>query len=303
MAAPASATHFLFAVAAGVKMSLGKFVLLKLAAGGAGWYVLAAAPAEPALSYGGYVGVGLAIGTAVGTAGASVVAALGIHFYKPRLEAHSWRDRYERAEREKAEARAAIEDNRREIEAVMNRLRAVETDRDGLVAQLSTLGKQLSGAMADNLRLSHNLLVLSGRQKPGAPFDQTKILVGDEPPAEPTGPRVLVVEDNPQSLEADCHLLRLGNFRVKAVTDLAEAMESLDSFAPDFVILDLMLPGGDGADLLREVRARGLATKVIVTTGKAWDQLHDVRALMPDLLLRKPFDYPNDVLPLLMGGA
>jgi two-component system response regulator TctD len=58
---------------------------------------------------------------------------------------------------------------------------------------------------------------------------------------------------------------------------------------PDFVILDLMLPDGDGTEVLRAIRAAGLPIRVVVTTGlddRARNEA--VHSLGPDLFLLKP---------------
>lgn len=65
----------------------------------------------------------------------------------------------------------------------------------------------------------------------------------------------------------------------------------LSEHEPDFVILDLMLPDGDGADILRDLRTSGSCAKVIVVTGISDAQrMRDVQALGPYRFVRKPFD-------------
>lgn len=74
---------------------------------------------------------------------------------------------------------------------------------------------------------------------------------------------------------------------------LAEGLAALDA-RPHWVILDLMLPDGDGGLVLRRVRDYGLPIRVVVTTGSHDpDRLRLVRALQPDALLGKPIRLPE----------
>ena len=61
------------------------------------------------------------------------------------------------------------------------------------------------------------------------------------------------------------------------------------AYDPEYVVLDLMLPDGDGVVLLRAIRAGGRPTRVAVTTGSIEKaRLASVRLLKPDVLLFKP---------------
>jgi len=60
---------------------------------------------------------------------------------------------------------------------------------------------------------------------------------------------------------------------------------------PDCLILDLMLPDGNGASVLKHVRESGLPIRVAVATGTSDPaMLAEVAALRPDVLYRKPLD-------------
>jgi DNA-binding NarL/FixJ family response regulator len=67
---------------------------------------------------------------------------------------------------------------------------------------------------------------------------------------------------------------------------------------PDFLILDLRLPDGDGEAVLEAVKDAGLKTRVIVCSGAADPlRLLRLRELKPDLTLVKPID-PNVICNL-----
>jgi CheY-like chemotaxis protein len=106
--------------------------------------------------------------------------------------------------------------------------------------------------------------------------------------------RVLVVEDDRVSRRALSRLFAARGWEVAEAATLAEGFEALDP-PPSCIVLDLMLPDGDGAELLRHVRATGLPTRVVVATGiEDQRRLQAIARLRPDSLIRKPIDF--DVL-------
>lgn len=104
----------------------------------------------------------------------------------------------------------------------------------------------------------------------------------------PAGARFVVVEDHEATREAlQTELVREG-FEVVAVGTVAAALAALES-APDFMILELTLPDGDGETVLQAIRAKQLPTRVAVSSGVEDDDRWDrVRRLRPHALLRKP---------------
>ena len=103
--------------------------------------------------------------------------------------------------------------------------------------------------------------------------------------------RVLVVEDDPDSLETLlklCH--RLGHTCLTA-TSRAEALSMLIHQPPDAILLDLMLPGGNGIEVLRVVRAHHFGARVAVVTAADSGMIEEVERLKPDAVFRKPLDF------------
>jgi DNA-binding response OmpR family regulator len=101
---------------------------------------------------------------------------------------------------------------------------------------------------------------------------------------------VLIVEDDLTSATALRSILTRKGCQVELALTLAEGMRLL-SGPFDFVILDLMLPDGNGADLLRRVRQQVPGLKVAVMTALAdTTKLREVQAMGPHRLLRKPID-------------
>ena len=75
-------------------------------------------------------------------------------------------------------------------------------------------------------------------------------------------PKVLVVEDDPDTCANLCDILELDNFHVSIACSAEEARTSLASNSVDIVVLDRKLPGGLAEDLLPEFR-RSPDTSVI----------------------------------------
>ncbi|MDK3074430.1 response regulator [Sedimentitalea sp. JM2-8] len=65
---------------------------------------------------------------------------------------------------------------------------------------------------------------------------------------------VLLIEDEPNIIEAIRFLLTRDGWRVDTHCDGTDAVQVIEAAKPDLVILDLMLPGKSGMDVLRDVR-------------------------------------------------
>jgi DNA-binding NtrC family response regulator len=80
-------------------------------------------------------------------------------------------------------------------------------------------------------------------------------------------PHALIVDDDPVSLETLAELVGDENFTVSTAGTLAEAREHL-SESPDVVLLDLVLPDGNGMDLFEDMNSRA-NVEIILITGHA----------------------------------
>lgn len=101
---------------------------------------------------------------------------------------------------------------------------------------------------------------------------------------------LLLVEDHDTTRRVLARLLSLNGWEVQTASTIAEGLALLDS-GPDCVIVDLMLPDGEGEMVLRRVRDGRLRTRVVVTTATADEaRLERVRRLGADAILRKPID-------------
>ncbi len=78
---------------------------------------------------------------------------------------------------------------------------------------------------------------------------------------------VLVVEDEPEIADIVRQYLEKDGYRVTVVTDGNRAADEFTRLRPDLVLLDLMLPGTDGFELTRRIRADG-STPIIMLTAR-----------------------------------
>ncbi len=83
-----------------------------------------------------------------------------------------------------------------------------------------------------------------------------------------TGTKVLVVDDEPTVREVVVGYLRRDGHEVAEAADGNTALELLDAEPPDLVVLDMMLPGVNGLDILRRVRSTS-DIPVIMLTARA----------------------------------
>jgi two-component system, OmpR family, response regulator MtrA len=79
--------------------------------------------------------------------------------------------------------------------------------------------------------------------------------------------RVLVVDDDPALAEMLGIVLRTEGFEPSFVADGDRALAAFRSTKPDLVLLDLMLPGTDGVDVCRQIRAES-GTPIVMLTAR-----------------------------------
>ena len=102
--------------------------------------------------------------------------------------------------------------------------------------------------------------------------------------------RILVVEDNAALAEGIEYNLRLEDYDVRIAESGTDAIDVAESWSPDLVILDLMLPGVDGYQVLKSIRGRGSHVPVIILSarGEEADKVRGFR-LDADQYVTKPF--------------
>jgi len=115
----------------------------------------------------------------------------------------------------------------------------------------------------------------------------------DAVPARVLARRILVVDDNRDSADSLCRLLRLGGHEAVAAYDGLEAVESAASFLPDIILLDIGLPKLNGFEAARRIRQRQADACPVLVALTGWGQDSDRRASREagfDAHLVKPVD-------------
>jgi two-component system cell cycle response regulator DivK len=81
---------------------------------------------------------------------------------------------------------------------------------------------------------------------------------------------VLVVDDNTDNLVLTRFLLEAGGFNVQTAEDAEQALEVLKTYHPLLILMDLQLPGMDGLELTRQLRANPVWSDVIIVALTAY---------------------------------
>lgn len=109
-------------------------------------------------------------------------------------------------------------------------------------------------------------------------------------PSKTAGVQILVVDDEPAVRDAIRRALAFEGYAVRLAAEGAEALDVLASSAVDAVVLDLLMPGTDGIEVCRQLRASGDTTPVLILTarGHVADRVAGLDAGADDYLT-KPF--------------
>ena len=80
--------------------------------------------------------------------------------------------------------------------------------------------------------------------------------------------KILIVEDDPHILLGLEEVLKSESFEVSVCNRGDKAMDAFEKCRPDLLVLDVMLPGLSGYDICRQLRARKIATPILMLTAK-----------------------------------
>ena len=141
------------------------------------------------------------------------------------------------------------------------------------------------GLSLDVLVASVNQVVQLPEKPPSSLRASSNVAVAD------MGETILVVDDEPLIRDLLVQFLSLRGYRALGVKDGSDALAMVEQASPDLILLDLFLPGMDGAEVLRQLRQRDYAGGVILITGSHdEDILDEAWALGPQEVIGKPID-------------
>ncbi len=105
-----------------------------------------------------------------------------------------------------------------------------------------------------------------------------------------TKQKILIVDDDENIAELISLYLIKECFETMIVGDGESALTAVDSFSPNLILLDLMLPGIDGYQVCREVRSKSQTPIIIISAkGEVFDKVLGLE-LGADDFMEKPFD-------------
>jgi PAS domain S-box-containing protein len=123
---------------------------------------------------------------------------------------------------------------------------------------------------------------------------------GNDPIAAAVAPRaaapILLVEDDPYSRRSLCRLIEHAGYEVETVADGASALDAVQKHRPGLVLLDLMMPGMDGVEVLQKLRNQydRVTLPVVILSGDILsDRTSQLRALEVNAILAKPVEIDN----------
>lgn len=123
--------------------------------------------------------------------------------------------------------------------------------------------------------------------QPAEPFEVPVEVSGQGPVG-----RILIVEDESNILEALSFILSRAGWDVRGHGKGADALDEIARLSPDMLVLDVMLPGRSGMDILRDLRAQpatqNLPVLMLTAKGQAKDR-DQAMALGANGFLTKPF--------------
>ena len=107
------------------------------------------------------------------------------------------------------------------------------------------------------------------------------------------GERILIVDDNAINLKLVAYLMKANGYTVETALDAESAIESIRTNHPDVILMDIQLPGIDGLELTRRLKADPKTRDIVIVAVTAYAMKGDqAKALAAgcDDYITKPID-------------
>ena len=102
--------------------------------------------------------------------------------------------------------------------------------------------------------------------------------------------KILIVDDEPNIAASLEFLLQRGGYEVRIAHDGEEALAQAESFGPQLVLLDVMMPKLNGYEVCQRLRQNGRDVKIVMLTARGREvDAEKGKALGADLYVTKPF--------------
>lgn len=117
--------------------------------------------------------------------------------------------------------------------------------------------------------------------------------------------RALVVEDDPAIRRLVEKLLQRRGIEIDTAHDGKQALEKIREGEYSVLVLDLMLPGANGYEVIDYIKKNGLRLPVVVVSAVSQQALSKLDLEVVKLVIAKPFDVNEftDAIDALCGGA
>ena len=106
-------------------------------------------------------------------------------------------------------------------------------------------------------------------------------------------PRVLIVDDNPMNVDLVTFVLGAAAFAVASAADAGSAALQVTAFRPELILMDIQMPGVDGLELTRRLKADPATQHIVVVAVTAYAMKRDearLRAAGCDGDIAKPIN-------------
>jgi two-component system cell cycle response regulator DivK len=123
------------------------------------------------------------------------------------------------------------------------------------------------------------------------------------------GEEILIIDDNPVNLKLARVLLSAKGYEVRTATDAEEALDLLHAYRPRLILMDVQLPGMDGLEFTRLLKADLDLHGIVVIGLTAYAMKGDEEKVLAagcDGYIAKPIDtrsFPNLIAKYLKGSS